>query len=507
MLQYSDQQSNIFKEVKDGNGNIIVIARAGSGKTFTALHSMKNMVGNVISMTFNKKNEVELSNKIKEMNLNHCIAKTFHAEGYANLRRKYGKIKVANGKVYYIADHHLVSKEERKCLSFILKMVSLAKQTGFGIEGCPDINDDNSWMELYTHHDISFDADIEMGAILDICKEVLRESNQDTKSIDFDDMVYLPMLLDVPIKTYDWVIVDEAQDTNAVRKLMATKMLGSNSRFMAIGDDKQAIYGFTGAENDSMNLIKESFNCKEFPLSTCYRCDIKIINEAQALVPDIKARSGASEGSVVSTHYDDFISNMADYGFSDKDGIICRNNAPLVSLAFKLIRSQIGCRIEGKDIGKSLESLCKKWKSITNLTDYTVKLTEYFDKEFEKASRAKMQQLEDKLQCMVVLIERAQEIGMTTTWELSKLIDSMFSDYGDKGLPKVVTLSSIHKSKGLEWERCFLLGNDSLIPNKFAVMDWQREQENNLKYVSVTRAMNQLVYITNIPQRGGRDED
>lgn len=504
---YSQHQQNIFNWIERGEGNAIAIARAGSGKTFTALHGMAKMSGSIISMTFNKKNAVELEEKVKAMGISNCKAATFHAEGFFNLKNTFGRMKVNNSKVYYITDSQLVGKEERKCLQFVLKMVSLAKQAGFGIEGLPAINDDKAWMDLYAHHDISFDADIEMGAILDVCKQVLNTSNRDTKEIDFDDMVYLPILLNIPITKYDWVIVDEAQDTNAVRKLIAQRMLKPTSRFLAIGDDKQAIYGFTGAENDSMNIIKEAFNCQEFALPICYRCGNNIIKEAQYLVPDIQAKDNAIDGIVTSIKYEDFAYNIASYKLNDNDGIICRNNAPLISLAFRIIRQGVGCRIEGRDIGKSLASLCSKWKEITDINAFTKKLVEYFDKEFSRASRTKMQMLEDKMQCMIVLIERAQEINLTTTWELAKLIDSMFSDYGDKGLPRVVTLSSIHKAKGLEWKRCFNLGNRDFMPNKFAVMDWQQEQEKNLEYVAITRAMNELVYITNVPTRNNSTND
>ena len=505
-MNYSTNQLNIFNWVSNGSGNAIVIARAGSGKTFTALHAMKKMGGSVISMTLNKKNAVELQEKIATMQLNHCKGSTFHAEGFANLKNRLGHIKVNNSKVYFIADKYLITREERQIMPFVLKMVTLAKQAGFGITGLEPINNTQAWVGLYGHYDVSLDSELGLEDAIEICKKVLTDSNRDTKQIDFDDMVYLPVLLDFPIKKYDWVIIDEAQDTNAVRKLMAQRMLNPTSRFLAIGDDKQAIYGFTGAEADSMEIIKETFKCESYTLPICYRCDTSIINRAKFLVPDIAAREDAGEGVSRVEKYDDFVNKILDYNFTEDDGIVCRNNAPIVSLAFKFIRRGIGCRIEGRDIGKSLINLCGKWKKITCINEFTTKLVSYFDKEFEKATRVKMQILEDKMQTMIVLIERATELGYTKVTQLQDLIDGMFSDYGDKGLPKVVTLSSIHKAKGLEWKRCFMLGNDSLIPSKYAVMGWQQEQEDNLKYVAITRAMHELVDITGIPSRSNAEE-
>ena len=74
--------------------------------------------------------------------------------------------------------------------------------------------------------------------------------------------------------------------------------------------------------------------------------------------------------------------------------------------------------------------------------------------------------------------------------DLKKLIGDIFSD-DISGL----MLSTIHKSKGLEIERIFFLCPE-LIPSKYAVMDWQLEQERNLKYVGITRAKDELIYVS-----------
>jgi superfamily I DNA/RNA helicase len=59
-------------------------------------------------------------------------------------------------------------------------------------------------------------------------------------------------------------------------------------------------------------------------------------------------------------------------------------------------------------------------------------------------------------------------------------------------------LSTIHKAKGLENDRIFFLCPE-LIPSKYATQPWQYEQEANLKYVAITRAKQELIYVwTNI---------
>jgi superfamily I DNA/RNA helicase len=313
-------------------------------------------------------------------------------------------------------------------------------------------------------------------------------------------MIYLPLFLGHKFNTYDWVIVDEAQDTNVVRKLMMEKLVDNGGRLLAIGDPGQAIYGFTGAENDSMNLIKERFNAVELPLSVCYRCGHNIIKSAQAFVPDIIAYEGNCEGQILNMKHDEFVKTAESLGLSKKDGIICRNNAPLVSLAFALIRQGIGCRIEGKDIGKNLITLTNKWR-VNDLATFTLRIQNHFNREMDKAKGAKLANLEDKYETMIILIERCQSLGKHDLNSLRKLISDMFSDNDDYNVPNVVTLSSIHKSKGLEFDRAFILGAAQFQPSKYAVLDWMKVQEDNLSYVAITRAKHTLVHITDVPTK------
>lgn len=109
--------------------------------------------------------------------------------------------------------------------------------------------------------------------------------------------------------------------------------------------------------------------------------------------------------------YQDFVDNALNIKLDGSVGIICRNNAPNVALAFALIRQGIGCRIEGREIGNDLLKLVSKWKKVKNLTDFTQKLYEFFSKEFEKAPYAKMALLEDKLDTMIILIGEFKVLG------------------------------------------------------------------------------------------------
>jgi superfamily I DNA/RNA helicase len=498
----STYQENIYKWVSEGTGNAIVNAKAGSGKTTTAINAVDRMSGDVLMLAFNKKIATELQNRLVTMGYPNASAATFHSESLKSLAKAKGKMSVNNSKVYNFVEYFTQEGELMKCRKAIMDMVRFAKEYGFGVS----VDDINAWVNIIQHNDIDIDADVSLETIIDVCQKVLDLNNRDVKSIDFSDMLYFPLLFDVDMIQYDWIIVDEAQDTNVCRKLLLKKMLKPGGRLIAIGDPNQAIYGFTGAENNSMELIKTMFDAVELPLSVCYRCGKNIITAAKEYVADIEAFENNNDGEISSIKYDEFVKSTPSLNLNKNDGIICRNNSPLVALAFALIREGIGCRIEGKDIGQNLITLTRKWK-VKDLATFTLRLQKHFDRESEKASKAKLALLEDKFDTMMILIERCQTLGKHDVASLQKLISDMFSDNDDYKKPNVVTLSSIHKSKGLEFDNCYILGMSQFQPSKYAVLDWMKEQEKNLSYVAITRAKNKLVHITDCPTRGNKEAE
>jgi len=188
----------------------------------------------------------------------------------------------------------------------------------------------------------------------------------------------------------------------------------------------------------------------------------------------------------------------SEYKFTGSDAIICRLNAPIVELAFKLIRKGVPCRIEGRDIGTQLAALANKWK-VVRLDALRNRLEKYKEREVSKAMAKGQEQkagsITDRVGCLNVLIERAEEKKLDVAG-LIVMIKGMFSDAQDKTTNKnILVLSSVHKSKGKEWPRVFLLGRQENMPSPFARQTWQLLQEDNLIYVAVTRAMETLIEV------------
>jgi superfamily I DNA/RNA helicase len=501
---WSKFQEAVFAFVREGKGSAVIEAVAGSGKTTTLVEAVKHMVGDVAVMAYNKKMGDEL--KVRLSSVPYANAGTCHSFGLKAFTKSGIRPNVDARKVGNIVGT-LLKKEEDFMFAFICKLVGLAKDSGIGF--LCDIDDHSQWQRLIDHHDLSIEnGDVDYGKAIDLAITTLKKSNADKNTIDFGDMIYMPLFFGLKVDQYDWVLVDEAQDTNATRRALAAAMLKPNGRLLAVGDPRQAIFGFTGADNNSLDLIRSAFKAITLPLSVCYRCGSNIITHAKNWNPTIVAHESNGEGKVTQTRFEDFIKGVESLNLSGNDGIICRKNAPLMDLAFSLIRKGIACRIEGKDIGAGLVALAQKWK-VQDLNKLSERLVAFRNREvsklLEKGQETKAEQVEDKVDTLLVLLARCKEQNKHNVFDLVALIKSMFSDSDDKFTNKnLVTLSSVHKSKGLEWNRVFLLGREQFMPSKYAKKQWQKDQERNLIYVAVTRAMTELVEVCEIPEASDR---
>lgn len=490
----SPHQVAIFDFVEHGQGSAIVEAVAGSGKTTTIVRALPKMRGHIFLGAFNKKMAEELKRRTEH--LEGVEASTFHSAGFRAYGRaipgrkfvtkwKLGNITKAMQELPEYEDLHAgMFRAAEQC-------VSMAKQRAFGTPYGPALDDRAAWDAMVLHFELdAFIADDDYSTWLALCVELLERSNLDAEEngqIDFDDMIYLPLLHDIDTVQYDWVLIDEAQDTNPARRALAKKLLRPGGRLIAVGDPRQAIYGFTGADNDSMDQIAAEHKAIRLPLTVSYRCPRRIVQHARQWVKHIEAHSEAPEGSVQSIDGLQLLA-MADAG----DAILCRLNAPLVKMCLRFIREGRRAKIEGRDIGENLLRIVRRWK-FRYLRELSDRLETYREEEIASAIKKKrlhrVDTINDQCDTLAVLIDRTQDLGGHTLKDLERVVDSLFSDTVDA---QAIQLVSVHRSKGMEWRRVFILGRESLMPSRSAKLPWQVVQELNLIYVAVTRAMDEL---------------
>ena len=481
----SDYQKAIFDFAENGKGCAIIEAVAGSGKSTVLLMIANNFPRRqkALFLAFNKNIAEYLSTRVP----NNVLSKTFHSICYGALQDFYrvSKLNLDIYKVYNITSGLLKGKEERKYIRYVTKLVSLAKNVGIGVL-IPD--EEESWYDLIAHQDLTLeDTMLSEKRAIEISQQVLSISTKEGReSVDFDDLIYLSLYHKIKFPKYSWILVDEAQDVNSCQIEIVKKILTPDGRAIFVGDCNQGIYQFRGADVNSMNIIKESFNCKVLPLSISYRCPKSVVQLAQKMVPEIQYKEDAEEG---------IVECLNSYGvnfFTNSDVILCRNTAPLVGLAYNLIVNGVGCRIVGKDIGANLITIIKK-QSANTLLELKSDLVVYMEKEkakyIERKNPMAALNVEDNVTCILNIISKMQDGSVI---KLMDFITRMFDDTDTN----LLTLSTCHRAKGMEYDRVFILDKEKYMPSKYARLEHHLKQEKNIEYVAVTRAKKELYFIT-----------
>jgi hypothetical protein len=317
--------------------------------------------------------------------------------------------------------------------------------------------------------------------------------------IDFGDMVWLPTVEDLYPHQRPYVMIDEAQDLNRAQLELVLRAVEPGGRTLAVGDAGQAIYGWAGADFHSMDRIAQRTGARSMPLSICYRCPASHVALAATVHPQIEPRPNAPEGVIEgNVPEEDAVRRM-----TPGDLVISRVNAPLVPMAYEMIRMGVPARVRGRDIGKGLCALVHRVAEQAGCTlrDFPRWVEHYREaQEAEVIRRGKegvemaLVSLRDRCETVAAIY---QSLKPPTLERFVTAVQELFSDEA-KG---VVWLSTIHRAKGDETERVYILRPD-LLPHPRARTPQQQEQEQNLRYVAFTRAKEALYFVGGPAPRG-----
>lgn len=468
-------------------GDAVIEAAAGSGKTTTLEHAIEYARGTLAFFAFNKAIVNELQSRVTEGNV-----QTLHSAGFQTIRDSFSiEPEVEGKKKYILADELLpdVARDKKKGIEkksnraergLLVKLTSLVQNT------LTNEMDDAAIIELIDHYGIATDGMDEV--VLPLIPKLIELCLKRIDMIDYDDMIWMPIRMDLSILQYDWVFVDEGQDLNKCQIEFVLKSVTKMGRIVVVADENQACYGFRGADVDAVkNIIAALDNVKTFPLPVSYRCPKSHIRLAQQIVPEIQWCDTAKEGIIeydVPTHK---VISEAQSG----DMILCRLNAPLVSLAFAFIRAGKKAVIRGRNIGENLIQLIDRLHAV-DMPDLYLRLKTYHRQESNKLAEAGKEELIERISDTVDTIIALGD-GITRIPELKARIANIFSDQ-----IQGVILCSVHKAKGLEAESVYILESENM-PFPMAKRDWQVKQEYNLLYVALTRSKEKLSFIEGRP--------
>lgn len=489
--EWSTQQSEIFEWFRNPERKRAVVrARAGTGKTTTIIEGLSHAPEKkMLLCAFNKRIAEELSRKIATPN---AEAKTLHGVGFTYVRRNWENVRVDGSRGQRLA---VEACGGPRAPDAMVRLVS--RLAGLLKEMAPHCATPTEALDIAEAMDCLPDEEWEEDGwdARKVCLKALKAMDLAAKkdgSVDFSDMLWLPLRHGWVRGQWDLVVVDECQDMNAAQIELALKSVKPKGRVIVVGDDRQAIYGFRGADSGSLDRLKATMKAEELPLTTTYRCPKSVVAEAQRLVPDYNAAPTAPEGAIHSLPLEKLAGAVAAGDF-----VLSRKNAPLVRVCLSILRAGTRAKVEGRDVGKGLVALVRKFKP-KSIPDFLTKLTTWEERECARASKLKKELAERKAAEVVDQAEtlRVLSEGLSGVSELEARIEHLFADdaAGNKSL---VVCSSVHRSKGLEAPRVFILratlagrpGKNGEPPPP------KHPEECNIEYVAITRAQESLHWV------------
>lgn len=483
------QQQNVFDLLRDEWCHLRVDARAGTGKSTTCREAafcldLDNFRTQYLA--FN----TQIAEDFRKDLPSSCRATTLHSAGFSLLQSS-GDVVYEKDKLDAITEKMFPGSRNYDARWAAQKLTSLAKSLLANGESQEEL-----W-EIVRAYGVDLPEQQE-DEIIESIPYILAECLKQSKLVDFDDMIWLPVQNQI-VSRYppDILFVDEAQDLNSGQHALCDLIAGgidSHCRTVVVGDPFQAIYAWRGADAYSLEtmsgkLERTTSGLYHQPLTVSFRCPTSHIDLVKAIVPDIEAREGAKEGVVEIVKPQEH-STWVRPG----DMVLCRTNAPLVSFAYSLIRRDIKAVVRGRNIGSGIISLIVRLRA-RDLASLMRKAEDYRLNEKIKISQMRnpapyLEAIDDKVDCLLALCDGAETIE-----EVKAKTKKVFSDASEDN---AVVCSSIHRAKGLERERILIIGTD-LLPGPWARTPEDAQQERNLAYVAATRSKNILAFSGNIP--------
>lgn len=466
--QPTPEQSAVILAATSTPDNLIISALAGAAKTSTLVMVAEALSDTkILCLAFNKKIAVEMQSRLPS----NCIAMTLNSLGHRIWSDVLGRrITIESGKVGDIIKPLIdaLDPEEKKAaysnFADLIKAVGFGKQCGWIPDGygrgAKSLMTDDEMRDHYEEKLLDWEWDLIHSATITSLNMAW------TGTLDYDDQILMPTLFPAVFPRHPLVLIDEAQDLSALNHATLKKLV--IKRLIAVGDPCQAIYGFRGAHEESMDLLEETFKMTKLLLSTSFRCPISVVEHARWRAPHMQYPDWAIPGEVNHPHEWDIQS------LSEHAAVICRNNAPLFSLAIKMLQQGRYPQLVGNDIGKGLvKSMSKFGPPSMPQKDVLEAITKWEALKLQKTKNKGP--IRDRAECMRIFAVQGKNLS-----DVIAYAEHIFMCQGP------IKLMTGHKSKGLEFDDVYFLE---------AALVGDEGQERNLRYVIITRAKRSLTYI------------
>ena len=368
-----DTLNNPQKEaVTHINGPMLVLAGAGSGKTKVLTNRIAYLIENgvnpenILAITFTNKAAREMKDRVINLIGNTAYniqISTFHSLGLKIIKENHQVL--GYSKNFTIID----SDDSLTIIKKIMKDLNMGNQYYNPREIRNKISSaKNELMDIDKFARLEYDH-----KVVEVYKIYLRKL-KDSNSVDFDDLLVLPIklfqgyphILDFYQDKYQYLLIDEYQDTNEAQYILSKMLSKKYQNIFVVGDNDQAIYAFRGANyKNILNFEKDYPNCKTIMLEENYRSTKMILDAANCVIKHNKARKDkklwssndlGDKISYIKTDDEkseaDFIAKeitkLKDSGVNGEDiAVLYRTNAQSRTLEEAMLKNNIAYKIIG----------------------------------------------------------------------------------------------------------------------------------------------------------------
>ena len=304
---HKDLNSSQKQAVQTFDGPLLILAGAGSGKTRVLVYRIATLVleqkaslNNILAVTFTNKAAKEMKERLNDL-FSTCgkyyghapWVGTFHSVCAQILRKN---IHLLEGRtqvnIYDQGEQLSLIKKVLRDLNLDPKIkdpkglrsqINLCKRMGLGPHELHRLS--------YTSYDKTFEN------IYQVYEKALKKASAfDFESLLLESyrlMIKHPDFLNALHNQFQYICVDEYQDTNHIQYLLIKKLAEKNKNICVVGDEDQSIYGWRGADmNNIMDFEKDFPSCKTFFLEENYRSTQNIVKGANGLIANNKIRKG-----------------------------------------------------------------------------------------------------------------------------------------------------------------------------------------------------------------------
>ena len=458
----TDEQAHILSLVANTSDNLMINALAGTGKTATLkLIEAASPIKPILVLAFNKK----IAEDARKTMATTTSVLTLNSQGHRIWAKAIGRNFKPDARKTGTLYREMITSAPKSQISPmwdayhpVLEGVARAKSLGY----IPKAHANHA-KSLCTWAAVARTMDEEPDEFThrQIEAALLRSITLAYEGVcDFDDQVYMPTLFSGTFPEFPLVLVDEFQDLNPVNHAMVRKL--TRHRIIGVGDPHQSIYEFRGAMPNGMSHATTTYSMTTCDLSLSFRCPEAIVRSVHWHVPNF--RWSKPNGTVID------LSSLDISDLSSGGTFICRNNAPLFSLAMRCLSAGVGINISGSEVGPRITRIMKKLGPDTMSRDALRNaIAEWLAAKEERGSKTAA----DTAACMLVFASHGENLAQSLLYA-----DHLFAQTTGKLL-----FTTGHKAKGLEWPVVFHLDPHLLQSNA---------QDRNLSYVISTRSSDQL---------------